>query len=112
LGIIDWRDAETIPSGILLLFGGGLAFAAGFQSSGPALWLGEQLKVFGIFLTIFMILAIITTINFLTEITSNVATAAMLMPILGALALTIEVHPYILMVATTISASCAFMLPV
>ena len=112
IGLIDWRTAETIPWGILLLFGGGLALASGFQSSGLATWIGEQLIVFGILPILLLILAIITVVNFLTEITSNVATAAMLMPVLGALAFSIDVHPYILMVSTTIAASCAFMLPV
>ncbi|WP_299365237.1 SLC13 family permease [Winogradskyella sp.] len=112
IGLIDWRTAETIPWGILLLFGGGLALAAGFQSSGLASWIGEQLIVFGILPVLLLILAIISVVNFLTEITSNVATAAMLMPVLGALALSIDVHPYILMVSATIAASCAFMLPV
>ncbi|WP_422106294.1 SLC13 family permease [Winogradskyella sp.] len=112
IGLIDWRTAETIPWGILLLFGGGLALASGFQSSGLANWIGEQLNTFGALPTILLILAIISVVNFLTEITSNVATAAMLMPVLGALALSIDVHPYILMVSATIAASCAFMLPV
>ena len=59
-----------------------------------------------------LILILITIVNFLTEITSNVATASMILPILASLAVTINVHPYILMVAATLAASCAFMLPV
>ncbi|GAA4276262.1 SLC13 family permease [Aquimarina mytili] len=112
IGIISWQTAEDIPWGILLLFGGGLALAEGFKVSGLAKWIGSQLTMFEVFPSILLILAIIVVINFLTEITSNVATAAMLMPILAALALSIDVHPYFLMVAATISASCAFMLPV
>ncbi len=111
-GIIDWKTAETIPWGILLLFGGGLALAEGFKTSGLAQWIGTQLTLFEVFPSILLILAIIAVVNFLTEITSNVATAAMLMPVLAALSVTIDVHPYFLMVATTIAASCAFMLPV
>ncbi|MBQ0735544.1 SLC13 family permease [Aquimarina celericrescens] len=112
IGIINWQTAETIPWGILLLFGGGLALAEGFKVSGLAKWIGSQLTLFEVFPSILMVLAIITVVNFLTEITSNVATAAMLMPVLAALALSIDVHPYFLMVAATIAASCAFMLPV
>ncbi|MBP2833399.1 SLC13/DASS family transporter [Aquimarina sp. U1-2] len=112
IGIINWQTAETIPWGILLLFGGGLALAEGFKVSGLAKWIGNQLTLFEAFPAILMALAIITVVNFLTEITSNVATAAMLMPVLAALALSIDVHPYFLMVAATIAASCAFMLPV
>ncbi len=112
IGIISWQTAENIPWGILLLFGGGLALAEGFKVSGLAHWIGNQLTIFETLPLILLLFAIIMVINFLTEITSNVATAAMLMPILAALALSINVHPYFLMVAATISASCAFMLPV
>ncbi len=111
-GIINWQTAETIPWGILLLFGGGLALAEGFKVSGLATWIGSQLTLFEALPTILLIFAIIAVVNFLTEITSNVATAAMLMPVLAALALSIDVHPYFLMTATTVAASCAFMLPV
>ncbi|TPN85227.1 SLC13 family permease [Aquimarina algicola] len=112
LGIIDWKTAEKIPWGILLLFGGGLALAEGFKVSGLAKWIGSQLSLFEAFPIILLILAIITVVNFLTEITSNVATAAMLMPVLAALAFSIDIHPYLLMIAGTVAASCAFMLPV
>ena len=111
-GIISWKTAENIPWGILLLFGGGLALAEGFKSSGLAEWIGNQLVLFNTFPVILMLLGIIAVVNFLTEITSNVATAAMLMPVLAALALSIDIHPYLLMIGATIAASCAFMLPV
>lgn len=112
LGIITWKTAESIPWGILLLFGGGLALAEGFKVSGLAQWIGNQFTLFEVLPTLLLIFSIITVVNFLTEITSNVATAAMLMPVLGALALSIDVHPYLLMIAGPIAASCAFMLPV
>lgn len=101
-----------MPWGIILLFGGGMALAAGFQSSGLAQWIGSQLtslKGMPILLLIFILIA---AVNFLTEITSNLATTAMLLPILAPMALTIDVHPYTLMVSATVAASCAFMLPV
>ncbi|MEL6864154.1 MAG: SLC13 family permease, partial [Bacteroidota bacterium] len=110
--LLDWKTAETIPWGILLLFGGGLALAAGFKDTGLALWIGERLNLLASVPYLVLILLLITLVNFLTEITSNVATAAMLLPVLAALALSIDVHPFGLMVAATVAASCAFMLPV
>ena len=110
--IMHWEDAVKLPWGILLLFGGGLAIAAGFQSSGLASWIAEnftQLSGFSLFI---ILLVVIAAVNFLTEITSNIATTAMLLPILAPTALMLGVHPYILMVGATLSASCAFMLPV
>ncbi len=110
--LMDWKTAVKIPWGIVLLFGGGLSLAAGFQQSGLAEWIGTQMtQLQGVHLFL-LILILIAIVNFLTEITSNVATASMILPILAALAITIDVHPYILMVAATLAASCAFMLPV
>jgi sodium-dependent dicarboxylate transporter 2/3/5 len=110
--LLTWKAAEKLPWGILLLFGGGLAIAAGFQETGLAKWIGIQFVLledvpFWVFLLI-----IIAAVNFLTEITSNTATASMILPILAAVALAMEVHPYGLMVSATLAASCAFMLPV
>ena len=110
--IMNWGDAVKLPWGILLLFGGGLAIASGFQSSGLATFIAEKMvQLNG--LSVFMILlVVITVVNFLTEITSNLATIAMLLPILAPTAVILDVHPYVLMVGATIAASCAFMLPV
>lgn len=110
--LLDWSVAENIPWGILILFGGGLTLATGFQQTGLAQWIGEQFALvqhvpFWVFL-----LLIIAAVNFLTEITSNVATASMLLPILAAVAFAMDVHPFGLMVGATFAASCAFMLPV
>ena len=110
--LLDWPTAESIPWGILVLFGGGLTLAAGFKETGLASWIGEQLSLFELVPYFVLILILITMVNFLTEITSNVATASMLLPILAALSLSIDVHPYGLMIAATVAASCAFMLPV
>ncbi|WP_026808765.1 SLC13 family permease [Arenibacter latericius] len=110
--IITWEDAVKIPWGIILLFGGGLALAAGFQITGLAVWLGSQIDLLigvSLFLLVFII---IISVNFLTEVTSNLATTAMLLPILAPIALTLNVDPFILIIATTTAASCAFMLPV
>ena len=110
--LINWEEAVKLPWGILLLFGGGMALAAGFESSGLANWIGSQMTLLQGVAIFVLVLVMIAAVNFLTEITSNLATTAMLLPILAPMALTIDVHPYILMVAATVAASCAFMLPV
>ncbi|MEW4922209.1 DASS family sodium-coupled anion symporter [Algibacter sp. 2305UL17-15] len=110
--ILTWEDAVKLPWGILLLFGGGMALALGFESSGLALWIGQQLVALETFPFIVLLFTLIAVVNFLTEITSNLATTAMLLPVLVSLAPVLGIHPYYLMVAATVAASCAFMLPV
>ena len=110
--LISWSDAVKLPWGILLLFGGGMALAIGFQSSGLALWIGEQLKSLETVPLIILLLIIIASVNFITEITSNIATTALMLPVLASLAHAIGVHPFFLLVGATVAASCAFMLPV
>ncbi len=110
--IIEWPEAVKMPWGIIILFGGGMAIAAAFKQSGLAVWIGEQFTLFEALPIFLLILILITCVNFLTEITSNMATTAMLCPILAPIALSIDVHPYVLMVSATVAASCAFMLPV
>lgn len=110
--LLSWSDAVKLPWGILLLFGGGIAIAIGFETSGLAQWIGDQLKALeGIHLFL-LVLVIVTSVNFLTEITSNIATTAILLPILAALSYIVKVHPFILLASATVAASCAFMLPV
>ncbi|NNF34262.1 MAG: DASS family sodium-coupled anion symporter [Saprospiraceae bacterium] len=110
--LLTWKEAVKLPWGILLLFGGGLALAEGFKTSGLAVWIGSQMTLLEGATLIVILLIIVASVNFLTEITSNLATTAMILPILAPLALTIDVHPYLLMVGATVAASCAFMLPV
>jgi len=110
--ILDWDVSKELPWGVLLLFGGGLAIAAGFTSSGLSQWIGDQLTVLE-GLNIFLIIIISTTlVLFLTEITSNTATATMILPVMASLALALDVHPYAIMVPAAMAANCAFMLPV
>ena len=110
--LLDWKDTAKLPWGILLLFGGGMALAIGFESSGLAVWIGSQLTLLENIPLIILLLILIVSVNFLTEITSNLATTAMLLPILASLARAINIHPYLLLVSATVAASCAFMLPV
>ena len=110
--LISWKDTKNLPWGIILLFGGGMALAKGFDTSGLALWIGSQMTALEGVSTIILIFLLIAAVNFLTEITSNLATTAMLLPVLAPMALTIDIHPFILMVGAAVAASCAFMLPV
>ena len=110
--LLDWETAVKLPWGILLLFGGGLAIAAGFVGSGLSEWIGGQLTALDAVPLIVVIIVVTALVIFLTEITSNTATAAMMYPIMGALAVALDVHPFALMVAAGVAASCAFMLPV
>ena len=110
--IINWNEAVKLPWGILLLFGGGMALAEGFKVSGLAAWIGSQMTLLQGLSILVLIVILIACVNLLTEITSNLATTAMLLPILAPMALVIDIHPYTLMVSATVAASCAFMLPV
>lgn len=110
--LLDWHTAAKLPWGILLLFGGGLAIAAGFTASGLSVWIGERLSVLDGVSLLLVILSVAILVNILTEVTSNTATASMMIPIMAGLALALNVHPYALLLASTISASTAFMLPV
>jgi len=110
--ILDWKTAEQIPWGVLILFGGGLALAEGFKETGLADWIGQHLSLIEGVSFFVLLLIIVAAVNFLTEVTSNVATASMLLPILASVAIKLDVHPFGLMVGATLAASCAFMLPV
>ena len=110
--ILEWKEAVKMPWGILLLFGGGMSLAKAFDVSGLAIWIGNQITAFGNFDLFLFLILLVTAINFLTEVTSNVATTAMLLPVIAPIALELDIHPFILMTAAAVSASCAFMLPV
>jgi sodium-dependent dicarboxylate transporter 2/3/5 len=110
--VLSWEDSKKIPWGILLLFGGGLAIAAGFTETGLSTWIGEQLLVLDGVNIVLTVLVATALVLFLTEITSNAATATMIMPVMAGLALALGVHPFALMVPTAMAANCAFMLPV
>jgi sodium-dependent dicarboxylate transporter 2/3/5 len=110
--IIDWNECAQIPWGIILLFGGGMALAEGFSETGLAQWIALQMTQMQGLHLIILVLVLVASVNFLTEITSNLATTAMLLPVLAPMAFAFDLHPFSIMVAVTISASCAFMLPV
>lgn len=110
--LVHWSDTARLPWGVLLLFGGGLSLAAALSSSGLTVWLGQQLAPLGAINPILLVIAITSLVVFLTELTSNVATTATLLPVVAALAVELGIDPLVLAVPVTIAASCAFMLPV
>lgn len=110
--IMNWETARRVPWNIVLLFGGGFALAQGFVDSGLSVWFGEQLAGLANVEPLILTLANVTMMSFLTELTSNVATTEMILPILAGLSVTIKINPLLLMIPATLAASLAFMLPV
>jgi sodium-dependent dicarboxylate transporter 2/3/5 len=110
--LMNWETANKIPWNIVLLFGGGFALAQGFVDSGLSVWFGEQLAGLANVDPIYLTLANVTMMSLLTELTSNVATTEMILPILAGLSTVIEINPLLLMIPATLAASLAFMLPV
>jgi sodium-dependent dicarboxylate transporter 2/3/5 len=109
--IMNWETAKRIPWNIVLLFGGGFALALGFQASGLAVWFGEQLMWARNVHPYLILLAVVALMSFLTELTSNVASTQMLLPIFASLALSSGNNPMFLMIPATLASSLAFMLP-
>ena len=110
--VLDWPHARGIPWDILVLFGGGLSLAAAFASSGLTKWLGGELAVLAGLPDTLIIAAVATTFVFITEVTSNTATATLGLPVMAALGPSVGVEPLALMTAAAMGASMAFMLPV
>ncbi|WP_404436815.1 SLC13 family permease [Stutzerimonas chloritidismutans] len=110
--LMDWEQANKAPWGVLLLFGGGLSLAGAIGESGLAEWIAESLGIFGALPLVLMIGLVALVIIFLTEITSNTATAAAFLPLLGALAVAQGMSPEMLAIPAAVAASCAFMMPV
>jgi len=110
--LMDWKTASKLHWGIVILFGGGFALASGFKESGLSVWVAVQLNGLEGISPVFLVASVCSMLTFLTELTSNTATTEMVLPLLGSLSLAINVHPLLLMIPATLSASCAFMLPV
>lgn len=109
--LLDWPTAESIPWGVLLLFGGGMALASAITATGLGGWIGAELGGLSAFPTLVVMLVLTTLVIFATEVTSNVATAASLMPVIGAVALSTGLPVELLAAPLALAASCAFMLP-
>jgi sodium-dependent dicarboxylate transporter 2/3/5 len=110
--VVDWKAAEEIPWGVLVLFGGGLSLAAAIQGSGLAQWIGDSVGGLRSVAPLLLIFIVVTVITFLTEFTSNTATAAAFLPIASSLAVGAGMNPLVLAVAAGLAASNGFMLPV
>jgi sodium-dependent dicarboxylate transporter 2/3/5 len=111
--LMDWDTAVQLPWGILLLFGGGFALALAFKESGLAEYFAASFaRQVGGLPPFFLVIATCLMLTFLTEVTSNTATTEVLLPILAGTATAMGVHPFLLMLPATLSASCAFMLPI
>ncbi|MCT1765615.1 DASS family sodium-coupled anion symporter [Brevibacterium casei] len=110
--LLDWETAEKLPWGVLLLFGGGLALSAQFSSSGLTEWIGEASAGLGVLPPILIVAVFAAIILFLTELTSNTATAATFIPVVGGVALGLQLDPLLLTIPVALAATCAFMLPV
>jgi sodium-dependent dicarboxylate transporter 2/3/5 len=110
--MLTWKQTSEVPWGLLLLFGGGFALAAGFGASGLSNAIGEAMGGLRGVHPILVVIIVCTVLTFLTEVTSNTATTTLVLPILAQAADAIGVDPLLLMIPATLSASCAFMMPV
>jgi sodium-dependent dicarboxylate transporter 2/3/5 len=110
--LLRWNYAERLPWGVLILFGGGLSLAGAVSNTGLAEWLGTSLQAIGDLPLWVIVAAAAAMIIFLTELTSNTATTATFLPVVGAIAIEAGFDPIMLTVPVTLAASCAFMLPV
>jgi len=110
--VLTWDDAKKLPWEVLILFGGGLSLAAAITSTGLAEWIGNSLQVLNFLPILALIMLSLLVIIFLTEVTSNTATAAAFLPILASVAIAMGYDPLLLVIPAAIGASCAFMLPV
>ncbi len=112
LTLLDVTAFNKVPWGIILLFGGGFALAKGFSSSGLSDYIGIQFNSLGYLSPVIIVLLTALIISFLTELTSNTATAQMILPIMASVSVAIGLNPLLLMITATLSSSMAFMLPV
>ena len=110
--LLEWEEFKRIPWDVLILFGGGFALADALETSGFSKWAGARLSFVGSWAPVLMIAAVCIVVTLLSEVASNVATATAMMPIAAALATSIHVHPYFLMIPAVLAASSGFMLPV
>lgn len=110
--IMEWENASKLPWGIVLLFGGGFALAGAFKVSGFSDWLGDSFYHMESYSPLVIIASVCGVLTFLTELTSNIATSQMILPILAALGSAIGKNPLLLMIPATLASSFAFMMPV
>ncbi|MGY1857992.1 SLC13 family permease [Modestobacter sp. SYSU DS0290] len=112
VSVLDWHTAQQLPWGVLLLFGGGLSLAAAVQESGLDEYIGAKVGSVGALPAVVLVFITAALVLLLTEVTSNTATAAAFLPVLGGVALGLDLLPLVLLVPAALAATCAFMLPV
>jgi len=110
--ILEWKDTLKVPWEILLLFGGGLALAGGFQASGLGQIVGNEFAQLHVSSPTVAVFSVSFVLTFLTEITSNTAITNLILPIIAEASKALAIDPRLLMIPATLSASCAFMMPV
>jgi len=110
--LLSWEYAERLPWGVLLLFGGGLSLAAAVSDSGLAQWIGDSLTGLSSWPVLLIVVVVTLLIIFLTELTSNIATAATFLPLVAAIATALGQPPLLLAIPAAVAASYAFMMPV
>lgn len=110
--VIDWESTTRLPWGVLILFGGGLALAAATEANGVGEYIGSLARGFSGWPVMGVVFVVIALMVFMSELTSNTAQVATMLPILAGLAPVLGVPPALLLVPSTIAASCAFMMPV
>ena len=109
--ILDNHSFMKVPWGIILLFGGGFALATGFTATGLSNFIGKQFLGMSVLSPILIIIIVAAVINFLTQLTSNTATAEMILPIMASVSVALSMNPLLLMLTATLSASMGFMMP-
>lgn len=110
--LLDWKTAVKIPWDVILLFGGGLAIANGFMKTGLAGWIAGNLSTLQNLPPVIFVMLVVAITMAMTELTSNTATATLLIPIMGSAAVALGINPYATIIGACLASSCAFMLPV
>ncbi len=109
--LMDWRTASSVPWGVAMFLGGGLALGSGFKSTGLAEWMGNSFLFMGNLPEFLILLGIVALIIFITEVNSNTATATIFLPVLAAMGVAGSINPLLVMVPATFACSFAFMMP-
>ncbi|MFZ9120594.1 MAG: SLC13 family permease [Methylophilaceae bacterium] len=110
--LLEWRDMQQLPWGLVLLFGGGLALAKSIMTSGLANWIGNNLEFLTQYSAFALVLILVICVIFLTEILSNTALTLSFLPIVSIIAINLQMPVQMLGTILVIAASCAFMLPI
>ena len=110
--LLTWQKARKLPWGVLLLFGGGFAIAGGFELSGLSKLVESLFSDLPPLSPLVILVIVCVFVTFLTELTSNAAITNLLLPILATGAVVLGIDPKLIMISATLSASCAFMMPI